>query len=262
MSQDRVALLGIPVDVNSSFLRGAAGAPARIREALASAAGNAYSENGTDTSAVLEDRGDLEPQAKEPSIRAAVQRILEDGSKPLLLGGDHSITDPIVQTFEGYLPALDIVHFDAHADLYDDFEGNRSSHACPFARIMERGHVSRLVQIGIRTLNRHQREQAERFGVEVIEMCELGPARSLVFDNPLYLSIDLDVLDPAFAPGLSHREPGGMSTRQLIDWVQKLSGTLVGADIVELNPDRDVDGATAGVAAKLVKEVTARLASS
>ena len=261
MRVDRVALLGVPVDVNSSFLRGAARAPGQIREALASPAGNSWSEGGVDTSAFLDDRGDLEEQVDGRSIRAAVVRILEQETRPLLLGGDHSITDPIVQAFEQRWPRLDVVHFDAHADLYDELEGQRNSHACPFARIMERGHVSRLVQIGIRTLNRHQREQADRFGVEVIEMRQLERPKKLVFDNPLYLSIDLDVLDPAFAPGLSHREAGGMSTRELIHWIQQLSGNLVGADIVELNPERDVDGMTAGVAAKLLKEVVARLVS-
>ena len=102
----------------------------------------------------------------------------------------------------------------AHPDLYEEFEGNRLSHACPFARIMEAGLAKRLVQVGIRTLNRHQREQAEKFGVDMIEMRSLGAFDKLKADGPVYITFDTDVLDPAFAPGVSHREPGGISVRE------------------------------------------------
>jgi arginase family enzyme len=149
------------------------------------------------------------------------------------------------------------LHLDAHPDLYDELEGNRYSHACPFARIMEEDLVVRLVQVGIRTMNPHQRAQAERFGVEVIEMRDWPPGPVFDFDGPVYLSLDLDVLDPAFAPGTSHHEPGGLSTREVLGLVQNLRAPIVGADIVELNPVRDPVGITAMAAAKLMKEVLA-----
>jgi arginase family enzyme len=154
---------------------------------------------------------------------------------------------------------LTLVHFDAHPDLYDVFEGDRLSHACPFARIMEEGLASRLVQIGIRTLNAEQRAQAERFSVELVEMKDFRPDLVVEAQGPVYVSVDLDGLDPAFAPGVSHPEPGGLSTRDLIGVVQRLRGRVVGADVVELNPARDPDGATARVAAKIAKELAARL---
>jgi arginase family enzyme len=113
-------------------------------------------------------------------------------------------------------PELTIFHFDAHPDLYDQFEGNRLSHACPFARIMESGLAKRLVQVGIRAMNGHQREQARRFGVELVEMRGLPAYAKLKAAGPIYVSFDMDVLDPAFAPGVSHREPGGMSVREAI----------------------------------------------
>src|ERR1017187_4286495 len=103
-------------------------------------------------------------------MKAGVGELIEAGKRPLSLGGDHSITYPIVKAFARRYPELTIFHFDAHPDLYDEFEGNRLSHACPFARIMEAGLAKRLVQMGIRTINRHQREQAQRFGVEVVEI--------------------------------------------------------------------------------------------
>ena len=156
-------------------------------------------------------------------------------------------------------PELTIVHFDAHPDLYDEFEGSRISHACPFARIMEGRLAKRLVQIGIRTLNRHQREQAEKFRVEIIPMSALPAYEVLKIHGPVYISFDMDVLDPAFAPGISHREPGGMSVREAIAHLHAVEGNIVGADIVELNPEQDVSGMTATVAAKILKEILGKM---
>jgi arginase family enzyme len=120
---------------------------------------------------------------------------------------------------------------------------------------MENGLANRLIQVGIRTMNAHCRAQTARFGVEVIEMKDFAADRVPIPDAPLYISIDLDALDPAFAPGVSHHEPGGLSTRELISVLQRLRGPVIGADIVEYNPTRDTNGMTATVAAKLVKEV-------
>ena len=124
---------------------------------------------------------------------------------------------------------------------------------------MEANLAQRLVQVGIRTMNPHQRDQAKRFGVEIIPMKDWQGQLFKNFSNPLYLSIDLDVLDPAFAPGVSHHEPGGMNTSELISIIQNLKANIVGADIVELNPKRDKGGVTAMVAAKLLKELMAKM---
>jgi arginase family enzyme len=156
-----------------------------------------------------------------------------------------------------------ILHIDAHPDLYEEFEGDRFSHACPFARIMEEGLTSRLVQVGIRAMNGHQRAQADRYGVEVIDMRAWARGvRPSVKSGPTYISIDLDGIDPAHAPGVSHREPGGLTVREVIGLVQDVSGALVGADVVEFNAAQDVGGLTAHVAAKLVKELAARMLSA
>ena len=123
---------------------------------------------------------------------------------------------------------------------------------------MEAGLVVRLVQIGIRTMNRHQREQAERYGVEVIEMKDWSDGFLMAADQPLYISFDLDCLDPAFAPGVSHWEPGGFSTRQVLRVIQGLHAPLVGADIVEYNPRVEAP-ITGMVAAKVLKEIAAKM---
>jgi agmatinase len=176
------------------------------------------------------------------------------------LGGDHAVTYPIVEAFHKKYDDLSILHFDAHPDLYNELDGNRHSHACPFARIMENGLARRLVQVGIRGMNSHQRNQAERFGVEVHEMKDWKEGIRLEFDGPLYISFDMDALDPAFAPGVSHFEPGGLTTRQAIQMIHNIrTPQIVGADIVEYNPKRDPSGVTAMVSAKIFKEVAAKM---
>ena len=257
-----VALLGIPFDEHSSFLSGPALAPGRIREVLHSGETNLSAERGLelDGEGRLKDLGDLdlEPGATAlAQIEGAVTTLLERGVRVLSLGGDHALTLPVVRAYARKYERLNLLHLDAHPDLYDEFEGNRYSHACPFARIMEEGLVGRLVQVGIRTMNEHQRTQAERWGVTVVDMARWDPAVQVQLDGPTYLSLDLDVLDPAFAPGVSHHEPGGLSTREVLRLLQGLRTPIVGADIVEFNPERDLVGMTAMVAVKFVKEIVA-----
>lgn len=256
----RPTLLGIPYDASSSYLRGSAQAPNLIRRALASLSSNGWSESLRDASSI-HDAGDIGVSGDNPRalISAAADAILRAGDRPLTLGGDHSITYPLLVAFRAHHPRLTILHIDAHADLYDEFEGDRFSHACPFARVMENHLADRLVQVGIRTLTPHLTAQAERFGVEVIDMRAFASGQRPEVDGPVYLSLDLDALDPAFAPGVSHWEPGGLTTRDVITIIQSLGGRLIGADVVEYNPLRDPSGVTAMVAAKLVKEIASRM---
>lgn len=252
-------LLGIPFDAQSSYLRGPGDAPPKIREALGCDASNRWTETGVDlgVAGAYEDAGDLnlEESTAFAEIERGVGALIAQDKRPVSLGGDHSITFPIVKAFAQKYSGLTIFHFDAHPDLYDEFEGNRLSHACPFARIMEAGLAKRLVQVGIRTINRHQREQAAKFGVEVVEMRGLPAYQRLKADGPVYITFDMDVLDPAFAPGISHREPGGMSVREAIAHLHAIRGRIVGADLVEFNPVQDIGGMTGTVAAKILKEI-------
>ena len=255
-------LVGLPTDSHSSFLRGAAGAPALIRAALWSDHSNLAAESGVEIGVdlSLDDAGDLdlnEDAGDFDRIRGAAEAAARDGVVPLFLGGDHMVSYPVVAGLAAVHGPLNILHFDAHPDLYDDFGGDRLSHASPFARIMESGIARRLVQVGIRTLNRHCREQAERFGVEIVEMRDFAAERVPIPQAPLYISIDLDALDPACAPGVSHHEPGGLQTRDLLAVLHRIDAHIVGADIVEYNPTRDINGVTAVVAANLLKELAA-----
>jgi len=130
----------------------------------------------------------------------------------LSLGGDHSVSFPAIAAHAEKHNSLSILHIDAHPDLYDDMQGNPHSHASPFARLMEGGRIDRLVQVGIRTLNGHQREQAALFGVGAV-----------------------------------------------LDIIHNFGGSLIGADVVELNPHRDPGNITAMVATKFVKEIMGRM---
>ncbi len=258
----RIALIGAPTDVHSSFLRGPAGAPPVIRAALASDHANSFAEDGTEIGIdiLVDDLGDLrltESAGDDALIEAAVSSAVRSGAMPLVLGGDHAISLPVVAALATLHGPLDILHFDAHPDIYDDFEGDPRSHASPFARIMERGLAKRLVQVGIRTMNRHCREQVARFGVEVIEMRHFSPEAVPLLDGPLYISIDMDGFDPAVAPGVSHIEPGGLGTRDFLNVLNRQTAPLAGADIVELNPLRDINSMTAILAAKLIRELAA-----
>lgn len=258
-----IHLFGLPTDINSSFERGAAAGPAAIRAALWSERGNLASESGLEIGSdiALVDTGDLpltEDTANDDSaIAAHVAAVIAAGAIPLALGGDHAVTFPLVAAVAAVHGPVSILHVDAHPDLYDDFEGNPRSHASPFARIMERGLATRLVQVGIRTLTRHCAEQAARFGVDIIPMRGFAPEKVPLLAGPLYISIDLDGIDPSEAPGVAHPEPGGLMLRELLAVLDRQTAPIVGIDIVEHNPARDVGGVTAILAAKLVRECAA-----
>lgn len=260
VSGARVRLIGLPTDSHSSFLRGAAAAPPLIRSALHSEHSNMATESGLelDRDLIVDDLGDLPLDESDQDLGRifdAAREATEAGAVPIFLGGDHMVTFPIVAGLAEVHGSVNILHFDAHPDLYEDFGGDPLSHASPFARIKERGFARRLVQVGIRTLNGECRRQVEVYGVEVVEMRDFAPDQVPIPESPLYVSIDLDALDPAFAPGVSHHEPGGLSVRDILSVLHRIQGPIVGADVVEYNPSRDLNGMTAVVAAKLVKEL-------
>ena len=257
-----IALIGIPFDDYSSFLKGPAKAPPLIIEAIESDSANYFTEDLMD----LADHSDVCWLGNAPlqdyfDIESIIAEILKGGAIPFSIGGDHSITYPILRAMSASYPSLSILHFDAHGDLYDSLGGNRHSHASPFARIMEEGLAQALTRVGIRTLNDHQQTQVSKFGVKVIDMRNWSPDIDLNLLGPVYLSFDMDVLDPAFAPGVSHHEPGGFTTREVLRMIQKLDLNIVGLDLVEYNPDRDLNGVTAMTAAKIIKELLAKLLS-
>ena len=264
MSNSQISVIGFPLDENSSFLRGPAKAPDVIRKIFDSYSINLCAENGVElrNNPCWNDVGNVDLTTGADAmnqIENSIRGLLNSGIKPISLGGDHSITFPIIKAFAEKYEKLNIFHIDAHPDLYDNFEDNPYSHASPFARIMENRLVNKLVQVGIRTINPEQQTQIDKFDVEVHDMINFDSSMKFEFDGPVYISIDLDGLDPAFAPGVSHHEPGGLSTRQALQMIQSLDYEIVGADIVEYNPDRDINDMTAMVCVKFLKELLAKM---
>jgi len=256
-----LALLGIPFDGKSSFRQGPSLGPQAIREAATSAAINAWTELGVnlETDTVVADLGDVDVSGDYSQIAGRIQdsvlNILNINAVPLIMGGDHSITYPVIQGVGQKYKKLDILHFDAHPDLYDELYGDPYSHACPFARILEQELAANLVQIGIRAGTGGHREKAEKYGVKVWPMRDLRELPVLEFKNPLYISFDVDALDPAFAPGVSHCEPGGLTTREALHIIHNVKAEIIGMDVVEVNPLFDHAGRTASAAVKIMMEV-------
>ena len=256
---DKIILQGIAYDEKSSFMKGPAMAPPLIRAQYRSDAFNFFAENGIEIKPdVFEDKGDFIP-TQYLEIKDITSTNLNGNFPILTLGGDHSITYPVVKAVHALHGKLNLLHIDAHADLYMDFEGDPYSHACPFARILEDGLVNQLIQAGIRTMTESQQKVADQHGVHIIPMNRYSFDQIPELQGPVYISLDLDGLDPAFAPGVSHHEPGGFTTRQVLDIIQSISGPIVGADIVEYNPKRDLNDGTAVLCAKFLKEISSKM---
>ncbi|RMD85639.1 MAG: agmatinase, partial [Calditrichaeota bacterium] len=189
-----------------------------------------------------------------------VEKLLIAGKVPFFVGGDHAVTIPVVEALHVLGEPIHIIQLDAHPDLYEEYEGNYYSHACTVARILEMEHVATVTQIGIRTMNPAQ----EKIWHKYRDRLHLISAREIVEEIPnleqipktasIYLTLDLDVFDPAFVPGVSHPVPGGLSPRQVLNFIQNLQGRLVGMDVVELNSERDINQQTAILAARLLHE--------
>ena len=258
---DPISLLAVPIDANSSFMFGCAQGPAAIRAALRSTSGNDANEASVSVTPLLDDLGDVAitnergSHSDAEAITVAVREQLDRGRQIISIGGDHSVTYPILRAVREFHDDLTVVHIDAHPDMYDDLDGNPLSHASPFARALEDGCMTTLVQLGIRTATPHQVDQAARWNVTMLTPRQLDRFDASALHGPVYLSVDLDGLDPSCAPGVSHHEPGGLTVREVLDVIDALPGPLVGADVVELNPTRDLVDMTAMVGAKLVKEI-------
>jgi agmatinase len=254
----KVSLLGIPNDDNSAMMKGAAEAPAPIRAELYSDAHSLWTETGIDLNEAFSDHGDIRFDDKRDPwdvIEETVGRVMANGDPLICLGGDHAVTHPVMRAVRQRHKSLTILHIDAHPDIYDSYQGNRRSQTSSFARIMEEGLTDRLIQVGLRTINGHHREQFKRFGVEVIEAGRCGEDIRLDVRTPIFISMDIDALDPAYAPGVTYREPGGLTVRQVVNLLHRLDQPIVAADIVEYNPRCDISNLTANVAAKLLKEI-------
>ncbi len=259
-----LVFVGLPDDSQSTYRRGSYQAPERIRLAYDGNCYNSTTESGVDLTGKVTDLGDLPTkgtwESTAQSYREYAASLFRDGKIPFFVGGDHAVTVPIVEAFEVLKQPIHVVQLDAHPDLYSEYEGSRTSHACTAARMLEMEHVHSITQIGIRAMNKIQEKQVEihrdRLNIvsakyishELIKLPFIQP------NTPVYITLDMDVFDPAFAPGVSHPVPGGLSARQVFNFIQNFSGNLVGMDVVEVNPELDVNDQTAILAGRLLHE--------
>ncbi len=251
-----IVLLGVPFDGTSSFRPGSRFGPAVIRQwsALMETYSPAFDRDLGDVP--LADLGDLEvpPSGWEqvaPLVRSAAGSLLAEGCLPLLLGGEHLITLPALEAALHRHPDLCLLQFDAHLDLRPDYLGNPHSHATVMRRAFERLGEGRLLQWGVRSGTREEWEWARGHGTLVGDMAE---ARTRLAGRPLYLSLDLDVLDPSLFPATGTPEPGGVTWREFSDALLALRGErIVAGDLVEFCPQGE-GGASAAAAAKAVRE--------
>ena len=281
LEQANLIAVGIPWDHSSSYRKGSSKAPDLIRQATTSALYNQFSETQIDLISKwqLFDYGNIEnsnddPLACQQAVLTSLKEIYSKNttSSFLFFGGDHLITCfSFISLFKsGFYnnKNVGIIYLDAHPDLYNDYEGDKYSHACVLRRIIDETNIrtSNILQVGLRALTPKQIEYANQNRIKMISRKEFqthGPEGTAqiakeMFNkkvDSIYLSIDLDIFDPSFAPGIGNPEPGGLITTEIVDFLHGLSGLPLHAfDIVEYNPKFDNSQITAFLAAKLCRE--------
>ncbi|MEM2865944.1 MAG: agmatinase [Candidatus Hadarchaeales archaeon] len=264
----KVVFLGIPLDSTSSYRTGTRFGPSRIREASLNLETHLMSL-GVELAERwrVADLGDLllssELGEDGRRIREAVRELLEDGKIPALLGGEHTLTLFSLQAFgEVYLLQLD-----AHRDLREEYLGSRINHATVMRRALEHVDPGRLIQLGVRSSSSEEARYGEEKGIRYYTSEQLlaeggkivEEVRREVGSSPVYLTLDVDVLDPAFAPAVTTPEPGGLSTLDLLRILRGLRGLNIrGFDVVEVAPPFDT-GQTAFAAARAIYELLGSL---
>jgi guanidinopropionase len=277
LSQVDIALVGVPFDGGVTNRPGARHGPREVRnQSSLIRTRHAGLRVAPFEQARVRDIGDawverpFALEAAHAEIEAFFRRVHAAGAVPLSVGGDHSMTLPILRAIAADRP-VGLVQIDAHCDTGDDYLGSRYHHGAPFRRAVEEGLVDpkRTIQIGIRgSVNDYGIWSFSRdSGMRVVEMDEVmdrpiddiaAEARAVAGDGPTYLSFDIDSLDPAFAPGTGTPEAGGLSTREAMRLVRGLRGVnFVGGDLVEVAPPFDVGGLTALAAASVLFEMLA-----
>lgn len=259
-SAETVHILGMPVDTGVSFRRGARFGPRFVRyfshslESFSPALGRDLEalriiDHGD---AVLEGHID---EALTKEVELAVSAISTD--RVCLIGGDHSASIGAINAYYRRHPDLYVIHIDAHLDQREEYDGTRFSHACPMRRISEMLGDDRLVQLGIRSGSQEEWAEARRSDLYLSsELALPDQVRATLSDAPIYVSLDIDVLDPSVAPGVGDPEPGGASYHQLEALVHAFQGlNIVACDLMETDPLFDPSGITSAAAAKITREM-------
>jgi len=259
-----IVIFGAPFDGTASYRPGARFAPAAIRgESYSIETYSPYLDRDLSEAAVF-DGGDLEfafgnTERVLNEIEEYTRKVLRDDKLPVMLGGEHLVTLGAVRAAHKKYPDLCIVHFDAHADMRDSYLGEKLSHATVMRRCWELLGDRRIFQFGIRSGTREEFNFSKRHNfIDKFDFTNLGEVMKILSARnlPIYLSLDLDVLDPADFPGTGTPEAGGVRFTELLDAVIDVCGAnIVGVDINELSPSYDLSGKSTSLACKILREI-------
>jgi len=260
--KSRGVILGCPYDGSASFRPGARFGPSAIRKASwGIETFSPYFQRDL-TRCSIHDMGDLELPLGEKKIslsliRKALNQILSKKKFPILLGGDHLITLPILEEILPIHPRLHIIQVDAHADLREDYLGESLSHSTVMRKVVDHLGEGRLFQIGIRSGTEDEFKLARRMkSIVSLDPTSLSSMMKRLRNQPVYITLDLDVIDPSLLPGVGTPEPGGLTFQELISLLKKLQTLhVVGFDMVELTPDYDPTGISSVTASVILREM-------
>lgn len=255
-------LFGIPMDFTVSFRPGSRMAPQHIRQVSFGLEEYDWDLEKSLDEVKFYDLGDValtfgRIEESFANIRQVTKKVLNDGKIPLIIGGEHLVTYPIILEFAEKYSDLTVIHFDAHADLRDGYLGEKLSHATVMRRVSEIIGPQNLYHIGIRSGTHEEKEfittKSNYLGQNVLKGVE--KALEKIGQRPVFISLDIDVVDPAFAPGTGTPEPGGATSSEIMEAIVKLSSlNIVGMDLVEVLPVYDQSERTSLLAAKILRK--------
>ncbi len=261
--QSCIVLFGVPFDGTTSFRPGTRFASSVMRqESYGLETWSPYLQRDLDDYDFF-DGGDLDLPFGNPirvidMIHDYSKEVLLDGKKPLMIGGEHLVTLGAIKACHAKYPDMAVIHFDAHADLRDEYMGESMSHASVIRKCHEILEPNNIYQFGIRSGTKEEFEFAK--ANTYMELFEVNTVKSIVDQigkQPVYITIDLDVLDPSVFPGTGTPEPGGISFKEIIEAIKSLDTlNIIGADIVELSPNYDQTGISTAAACKVVRELS------
>jgi len=263
----RYVICGVPFDGTSSFRTGSRLAPQEMRAASYNfeTYSNFFDIDLTDVQ--IHDAGDLEVASTIDEtlvmISVTAEKYIRDGKIPIMLGGEHSLTLPFVNACKNKYPDLGFVVLDAHMDLRQEYNGEKNSHACISRHIIE-NVTQKYASVGIRSGNREEYDYVNENNIKVFSAEDVfsNGIESVIDDirkeikGPIYLSVDMDAIDPAYAPALGTPEPYGLTPRDVREVISCLAPEIVGFDLVEIAPEYD-SGGTSILGAKLVRDFIA-----
>ncbi|MFO7619160.1 MAG: agmatinase [Thermoplasmata archaeon] len=256
-SYSRYVIFGAPLDITGTHRRGSAEGPEAARE-------ESYTFESFIPDLEIDladipthDMGDLPMKKPREEILETVKKILKDGKVPIMMGGEHSVSPYAVQAFQD----VSVLVFDAHLDYRDELKGDKNSHACATRRMDEIISPEKILPIGIRSICKSEYEDAKRLGLEYItadKARELGTKKIIeqidkLMPDDVYISVDMDGIDPAYAPGVGTPEPYGLEPVMVRDIIRHVAPRTLGFDIVEFCPPVD-NGNTSALAARLIKD--------